>query len=166
MKDKGQLSRDAFWRIKDTLDRSSHDGEAKEAINWYRQYFCNPEWIAAATLEEHSNGVYIGTTNGKGERSGIGVYIFNDSDIYLGHWACNTKNGEGFYYSGGGVSFGEWSNGKLEQNGYDNTNRDGARIATSTSSSSSSGKGGCISVIVVLVILFFALRFLGCIDFS
>lgn len=153
-----QLSRNAYFKIKDVLGRSSRSDNAREAIDWYCSYFCNTEWIANAALREYSNGNYLGEINNQGQRSGMGLYLFNDGDIYLGHWTCNMKNGEGFYYSGGDVTFGDWNDGKIERNSYDNSRK------SYTSSSSSSSKSSWISTVIVIIILFFVLRFLGCID--
>lgn len=153
-----QLSRDSYFKIKDTLSRRSRSADAKDAINSYSKYFCNSGWIANAKFQEYSNGCYLGGTDNNGQRSDLGLYVFNDGDIYLGHWCSNVKDGEGFYYSNGDVTFGEWDRGKIIQNRYDDS---GGRQMHSSSSSS---KSNWITTVVVIIVVIVILRFIGCID--
>ena len=49
--------------------------------------------------QDEENFTYIGGVNLNFERSDLGIYKYNNDDIYFGNWNRNTKDGIGVFYS-------------------------------------------------------------------
>lgn len=57
-------------------------------------------YISRITFEQKGeNFIYIGGVNLNFERSEIGIYQYQNGDIYFGHWNRNIKDGLGIFYS-------------------------------------------------------------------
>lgn len=51
------------------------------------------------TYQLFSNGAYIGFVSEDNKREGIGMYMWEDGNIYVGEWEDNNLDGMGFHYT-------------------------------------------------------------------
>lgn len=116
---KGDFSKLNFVIVEDFLENNDAPLCLQDELSGYSSYFKNYSWSENAVYESYSNGAYIGKiVNGK--RHGIGMYVFNDGNIYIGDWYDGKREGSGFFYnySQDVVYFGEWENSLRDGKGH------------------------------------------------
>ena len=170
--DKGDFSKLNFVKVENFLEDNNAPQCLQEELYEYASYFKNYSWSEKATYESYSNGAYIGMKK-NGKRHGVGMYVFNDSDVYIGDWVDGNCEGYGFYYyySQGIVYWGQWKNDEREGKGHiwgpgyesEGMYSNGQEIKNmyvrnngrySQSSGGSSGNGGCLPFLFFVVIIF------------
>ena len=159
--DKEHISRDAFFAIYDFLDNDNGPRCLIDELDGFRYYFCSSSWIERATLDVFSNGVYLGEVDSNHRRHGIGVYVFNNGQVFWGEWSAGENDGRGHIWQVNYESEGIYAKGREKTNMYTRTPQGYKRGGNSNSSSSSSG--GCCGLIVGGIIIFMILKFIGCV---
>jgi hypothetical protein len=68
------------------------------------------EWkFKIKEYDMNGKAYYIGETTSKGERRGFGTLIWQDGDMWYGHWTDDSRDGYGIYiYNSGNVLTGTW----------------------------------------------------------
>lgn len=169
--DKNEVAQTAYILLRERSKKA--DSVLKEEIENYTDYLNDSNWLKSANFDILSNGYYIGGKNSSNQRFGIGLYLFNTHDLYLGEWRNNAKNGTGiFLQASGGLYFGEWLNGKQEGHGHihyadgyesEGQYRSGYEIknmyvqqpsGNRYTKTEKSGGAGCLGLIIISIVLY------------